>query len=430
MKNVGLIFIICLASVAEQNLANARSQKFLEIAFRDISCELSRSAYDVTILSEDKDKINFDFCGEKLPRNIITRRKVTKAARLSSFGILLFESVEEFKKFYREKFLAENPKGFAGPFLLYVQISTATIKDLLRSEFQGLHLIEFIYFVVENETSIELLTAIWYSKRACNEFQLVVVNTFSKTTKQWTSNKFQIRKFDNFHGCRLRIDGGKIMYNYDRTMTISSDLQIKIIRDLSRRLNYSVVIGNDKASRFDFQISSLVTIQSIRRNDNLSISQPFIFRDSLLAIPVGEEYTAYEKLLLPFDHAVWFWILLVFFAAFFSIFLMKFIGQKARNFVIGSNIRAPALNVAMIFSGASQVKMPGKNFARFLVMAFVLYSLIIRTAWQGKMFEFMQQEIRKPEVQSISEMTKKNFTFHINLSFYFDLFDTSRSSRR
>lgn len=34
------------------------------------------------------------------------------------------------------------------------------------------------------------------------------------------------------------------------------------------------------------------------------------------------------------------------------------------------------------------------------------------------MFEYMQKELRKPEVQSISEMISKNFTFFIQINFF------------
>lgn len=54
-------------------------------------------------------------------------------------------------------------------------------------------------------------------------------------------------------------------------------------------------------------------------------------------------------------------------------------------------------------------------------MLFIMFSLIIRTAWQGKMFEFMQKNMTKPQIQSIDELAEKNFTIMIQ-PVYLDYF--------
>lgn len=99
------------------------------------------------------------------------------------------------------------------------------------------------------------------------------------------------------------------------------------------------------------------------------------------------------------------------------------------SFVFGVNVNTPSLNVARIFFGISQVRMPGRNFARFLTMMFILYSMIIRTAWQAKMFEFMQKKMMKAEVKSVEEMIEKNFTFFMQEDFY-ELYPNSELLKR
>lgn len=57
-------------------------------------------------------------------------------------------------------------------------------------------------------------------------------------------------------------------------------------------------------------------------------------------------------------------------------------------------------------------------------MMFILFSLVMRTAYQGKQFEFMKKEMRRPDVQTIDEMIEQNFTliYHrANLQFYADM---------
>lgn len=57
--------------------------------------------------------------------------------------------------------------------------------------------------------------------------------------------------------------------------------------------------------------------------------------------------------------------------------------------------------------------LPRRNFARFILALYLLFCLIIRTAYQGKQFEFLQKEIRPANVRSIDEMIQKDFTFYI-----------------
>lgn len=58
--------------------------------------------------------------------------------------------------------------------------------------------------------------------------------------------------------------------------------------------------------------------------------------------------------------------------------------------------------------------LPGRNFARFILMCFMLFCLVMRTAYQGKQYEFMQKEMRKRGLETIDELIDNNFTFFIS----------------
>ena len=57
--------------------------------------------------------------------------------------------------------------------------------------------------------------------------------------------------------------------------------------------------------------------------------------------------------------------------------------------------------------------LPTKNFARTLLMIFILYSLIIRTVYQGSLVRNLQSENRKPSVTNIDEMIEKGYTLYL-----------------
>lgn len=130
-----------------------------------------------------------------------------------------------------------------------------------------------------------------------------------------------------------------------------------------------------------------------------------------MAVPPGESYNAYEKLLLPFDQETWIMILITFIIAFLTIFIVNFTSHRLRVLMFGNQVTTPSLNIAAHFFGISQSTLPRGDFGRFILTIFIMYCLIIRTAWQGKMFEFLQKDMRKPEVQSVEEMIERNFSF-------------------
>jgi hypothetical protein len=44
---------------------------------------------------------------------------------------------------------------------------------------------------------------------------------------------------------------------------------------------------------------------------------------------------------------------------------------------------------SVVAIGGGMTSLPGRNFARFNLMVYILFSLIVRTGYQGKQFEFM-----------------------------------------
>jgi hypothetical protein len=59
------------------------------------------------------------------------------------------------------------------------------------------------------------------------------------------------------------------------------------------------------------------------------------------------------------------------------------------------------------------MSLPNRNFARFILMNYLLFCLVLRSAYLGKQFEFMQSEMRKPGIDSIDEMIQENYTLYV-----------------
>lgn len=145
-------------------------------------------------------------------------------------------------------------------------------------------------------------------------------------------------------------------------------------------------------------------------------STGFDFVESSIAIPNGEELDSYERIIRPFDVETWVWVAITFTTAFATVFFVK-ISIHIKNFVFGKRNLTPGLKILRIFFGISQIRCPSRNFARFLLMSFILFSIVIRTAYQAKMFQFLQQDMVKPTFDTVDELIDNNFTFFMRIEF-------------
>ena len=84
-----------------------------------------------------------------------------------------------------------------------------------------------------------------------------------------------------------------------------------------------------------------------------------------------------------------------------------------KKYLIADNNKSPFLNVLEVFVGGSLSQLPKQNFARCLLMIFVLYSLVVRSTYQGGLLKNMQSDDRKKPVESVAEMMEKGFNFYM-----------------
>jgi hypothetical protein len=130
-------------------------------------------------------------------------------------------------------------------------------------------------------------------------------------------------------------------------------------------------------------------------------------------IPPGEEYGEFEKFIRPFSFCVWIAILATFiFACLITIFASNS-SNFIYNFLIGEKVKNPFLNVFAVLFGVSQSKLPKGNFARYILMIFIIYALVVRTVYQAGIYNIIKSNARKPEVASIDEMIAEKFDFYI-----------------
>lgn len=140
-------------------------------------------------------------------------------------------------------------------------------------------------------------------------------------------------------------------------------------------------------------------------------------------IPPGKPYTSFKKLFLPLSTNAWLLIAITFTVGFIVIAIMKYAGSRIRNFVIGQRNTLPYPNMLNIFLGGTISRIPNRNFARYLLMLWMILTLIIRSLYQGGLFTYLERQVNSSNPDTVPALIKENFVFYLGISaaFYLEL---------
>jgi hypothetical protein len=441
MKLFGLILLFL--KLFDEVFGVDKSISPLASAFTDIkkSLEVNNRQISIQNFGDNRKVLKHVLTGASENSQLSFRHQKLKKNQtdyeIDESGIFIFDNLTSLSEFnYKTNFTNEGPKDWQ--FFVYIDKAKASgikaaisetkvfqKKDNYNLEDRS-EIINFQYFLIQEKDFFVLYTFVWYTQEKCGRQQLVEVNRFNKHTKKWTNLKFKIDKFDNFFECKL-------MFFYDDT--VPPEIGLNKIKNKMEGFQNDLLVEISKVLKFSFEWNYGPNVTDLYRFLPISLylnrdmfcvnfCYPYVYDSKInprrhlteyyytsaryFVVPPGPFLNGYEKLLFPFDEPTWTLIFVTFVVAFVTIFVVNRMKNKIRNIVIGENVSNPSLNIAAHFFGLGQQTIPRQNFARFLAMVFILYCLIIRTAWQSKMFEFMQQEMRKPGVQTIEE-TKEKF---------------------
>lgn len=250
-------------------------------------------------------------------------------------------------------------------------------------------------------------------KNQCR-FDVKNVNVFSSKLKKWRSNEFG-QKFKKFDNCSLlarkvlRVTTVPVVEFFEQIVKLfCTQYQLNMIIQ-------NVYIGHSSdyhsmPSDILIDPSYVYLWEETPIINHLHLSPYVFYGTTTMLVCRGQQYSPFEKLRLPFDTLTWVFVVASFSIGFIVIFLVNQLPEKVKKFVFGTYITSPTLNMVQIFFGISLSKLPGRNFARYFVMIFSLFCIVIRTAYQGEMFDFLHKNIHKPTVNTIQEMIDQNMT--------------------
>lgn len=277
-----------------------------------------------------------------------------------------------------------------------------------------------------------------FSARFCEEVRPLIWNVF-REDRFLSSRKHFPEKLHNFHSCPLTV----AVYSYAAFMQLQygargeiaslHGVDARLLKYLAMTLNFTYVpqeVPNGLRFGLIYEngtatgaMQMVISGESnftlgffgynLLRHRYMSLSHNYHYSQLVMVVSPGEAYGSFEKLLLPFGSALW--LVFIFWLA-GSILVISVIYRTSitvQNFVFGYRIRTPTLNLFNIMFGGSLSRLPGRNFARFLLIMWIIYSLIIRTVYQQALFNFLHQSPNHSTVSTLTQLINGHYPIYL-----------------
>lgn len=369
-------------------------------------------------------------------------------------NIFLAETFEEFVKMFSKVSIKTHVfVGFYAVVLINGELHEAS--DIFAM-FWRLHIFHVIVVFEDNFGSVQVETFVPFNNYKCNDTAPVRINEFKDGKFINAIENVFSNKMGNLHKCPVRVATSNASEPFVSIKTFKNGTHklkgrdIALIVSLAEILNFTINYTFIGRQGFFFEKNGSVSADGplkavldgeadlavadlwLKGNRLLFLDStvPYISAHLIFVIPPPKDYSNYEKLVYPFSKSFWVAIVSCFIIAVFVIFFVKISSLKIQNFVFGSGIQHPYLNMFTGFIGGAQKMLPKSNFARYLLMMLLIYSLVIRAVYQGSFYHLLQSNNRHKEVETIDEMIANDFTFYI-FDYTFDLFkNTEKIARR
>lgn len=315
--------------------------------------------------------------------------------QLNISSLLLFDSPQNFKDSIHNITWLTN-KRMRNNHLVHVH--DASEKDIRENLQDGFSIDSVSFLVNESEKSMKLISSFMFTPTACRSYQLLKINNFNKSTRRWSNLNFYPKKYSNFFKCGLTVATPAVS-----NKQMSRDV-ITALADLRNfRMDFRFMNMPGDAARMP-EIDIIDDYLPYDGDQRYVASVAYKVNRMTYAVPPGDLFTALEKMFLMFDSDVWVAIGVTFLLALLSILVINLMSKKIQNFFYGNGFASPTMNLLSIFLTGGQKRFPERNFARYILLHFLIWSLIIRTCYQSELYKHLQADRRKTGVTTFNEL--------------------------
>lgn len=365
--------------------------------------------------------------GMDLNFRIIVRghqRKFREFDKRRSPIILILNSIDSFNA------IKVKLKGIYPKYYLIILVNgifheiDEVIKDLW-----GMSMID-VNFLAANDTHASIYTYFPFGSKQCGtDLSLKIINTFDLKTETWANGVFYGKKAMDGNRCALKIgvteNRPMVMIEKESSSgTTFTGFEVLLLKEICKLYNFVPIfklyssIGNASSGLLgslnnrtnDIAIGTL-SLQ-IERTKYLSVTSMYASIPIIAVISPSQPISPFEKLYLPFDFTTWILLLTIFIIGYAVILFTKFISIFIYQMIVGQNVNFPFTNMLIGLFGGTQATLPRSNFSRFLLGKFLIFCLVMRGLYQGKMFDIMKKDLFEKMPYTFEDLLARNCIFY------------------
>lgn len=133
-------------------------------------------------------------------------------------------------------------------------------------------------------------------------------------------------------------------------------------------------------------------------------TMPYSSGNIIFIVPKGKPLTTVEKFIFPFEKDLWIACIVFYLTGSLVISMVNCQSENVRNFIFGRNVKFPHLNMFAGLIGNTQPRLPGRNFARFILMNYLMFFIVIRTSYIGAYHNVVINMQHHKEIETIQEL--------------------------
>ncbi|KAH8284458.1 hypothetical protein KR018_012610 [Drosophila ironensis] len=247
-------------------------------------------------------------------------------------------------------------------------------------------------------------------------------------------------KLNNLHGCKLvaatfehrpyvnidddaSVPGGRILHG----------IEGMIVRSLAERMNFSIklverqdkdrgeVLPDGNYSGIlkmmvegEVNLTFVCFMYSKARANLMLPSVSYTSFPIVLSIPSGGPITPMQRLIRPFRHIIWYCVLGSLLCGVLVIAGLSVMSVPClRSLVMGGRNQLPCTGLWYSLLGGLALYNPRRNFARYLLILWLLQTLVLRAAYTGQLYLLLQDVEMRAPLTTLSQVLDKGYVFHM-----------------
>lgn len=286
----------------------------------------------------------------------------------------------------------------------------------------------------------------------CNYIDLNYLGKFENIPLEIDRSIFFPKKANNLRGCPLivgawqnapymilsknctgHIEMNGIQGNFFNYMAAKRNFTIEVKEYENDNNPQGIVYQNGTSSKAlkwiqDHKVNVSTGAYSLSSLKSGFFSPTYIYMTdyATFIVPVGRPISYFKAVFLPFKFQLWIALATCFLLAYLLIFIIQFMNPSVGVFVYGYRVRYPVLNLWNVAFGGTLCQLPKKNFARFILMQWILLLFVLRTGYLAQLFKQQQRPPATEQITTLSDSTwKEGYTVYSDSTNYNIMAETS-----